>query len=154
MNPKMNIETERLILRRWRPSDSEPYSILNSNSSVMEFLLKPLSRDESDAMIARAEAHFDKYGYGPWAVEIKSSGEFIGFTGLSRPTFEMKFIPCVEVGWRLARAAWGNGYATEADRAISLYKKYGFVEEGRHKRDIKLSPNQYIDTILMGRFVK
>jgi len=127
MKPELNIETERLILRRWRPSDSEPYSRLNFDPSVMEFLLKPLSREESDAMIARAEAHFVEHGYGPWALEVKSTGEFIGLTGLTRPTFETKFTPCVEVGWRLARASWGNGYATEAAHAALAY---GFEKAG------------------------
>jgi ribosomal-protein-alanine N-acetyltransferase len=108
------IETERLILRRWKPSDSEPYANLNSDPQVMEFLLKPLTREESDAMIARMESHFAEHGFGLWAVEVKSTGEFIGSTGLMRPSFEAPFTPCVEVGWRLARSSWGKGFATEA----------------------------------------
>jgi ribosomal-protein-alanine N-acetyltransferase len=123
----MRLETERLILRRWQSTDAEPYAKLNSDPGVMEFLTKRLSRDESDAMIARMEAHFSKHGFGLWAVELKTAGEFIGFTGLARPAFEAHFTPCVEVGWRLARAQWGHGYATEAARQALAF---GFEVSG------------------------
>jgi RimJ/RimL family protein N-acetyltransferase len=123
----MKIETERLFLRRWRSSDSEPFHRLNSNAAVMEFLLKPLSLEESDGMIARMESHFDQYRFGLWAVETKDSKELIGFTGLSRPTFETAFTPCVEIGWRLGRNAWGKGFATEAARAALAF---GFGQGG------------------------
>lgn len=56
-------------------------------------------------------------GYGLWAVEVAATGRFIGFVGLSSPTWDMPFTPCVEVGWRLAQNAWGNGYAPEAAKA-------------------------------------
>jgi RimJ/RimL family protein N-acetyltransferase len=125
----MRLETERLILRRWKSTDAEPYSKLNSDPAVMEFLPKRLSREESDAMIARMEAHFSKHGFGSWAVEIKATGEFIGFTGLSRPAFEAHFTPCVEVGWRLARAHWGHGFATEAARSALAFGFESGLEE-------------------------
>jgi len=123
----MRLETERLILRRWMTADSEPYAKLNSDPAVMEFLLKPLSREESDAMIGRMEAHFGEHGFGPWAVEVKATGELAGFTGLTRVAFETHFTPCVEVGWRLARAFWGKGFATEAARAALAF---GFESAG------------------------
>jgi RimJ/RimL family protein N-acetyltransferase len=123
----MRLETERLILRRWKSTDGEPYAKLNADPAVMEFLTKRLSREESDAMIARMEAHFSEHGFGLWAVEIKATGEFIGFTGLSRPAFEAHFTPCVEVGWRLARAHWGHGFATEAARSALAF---GFEVSG------------------------
>ena len=125
----MKIETPRLILRRWEETDSEPFAKLNSDPAVMEFLLKPLSREESDAMIGRIEAHFTEHGFGLWAVETKGTGELIGFTGLSRPNFETQFTPCVEVGWRLAKSHWGHGFATEAAQAAL---NFGF-----HKADLK-----------------
>lgn len=78
-------------------------------------------------MIARIEAHFSEHGFGLWALEIRKTGEFIGFTGLSRPSFETRFTPCVEVGWRLAQKFWGQGYATEAARAAL---EFGFQEKG------------------------
>ncbi|MGZ3711529.1 MAG: GNAT family N-acetyltransferase [Bdellovibrionota bacterium] len=117
----MNLETERLLLRRWKASDAEPFSLLNSDPIVMEFLLGQLSREESDAMIGRSEAHFEQYGFGPWAVELKSTGALLGFTGLMCPKFETSFTPCVEVGWRLAREYWGRGIATEAARAALAF---------------------------------
>jgi RimJ/RimL family protein N-acetyltransferase len=123
----MNLETERLILRRWMASDSEPFSKMNSDPSVMEFLPKLLSRAESDDMINRLIKHFEERGFGYWALEMKSTGQFIGFTGLVIPNFSSHFTPCVEVGWRLAREFWGKGYATEAARAAL---SFGFEKVG------------------------
>jgi len=123
----MTLETERLVLRRWKSSDSAPYAKLNSDPAVMEFLLKPLSQEESEAMISRAETHFTEHGYGPWAVELKATGDLLGFTGLTRPSFDAHFTPCVEVGWRLARSFWGKGFATEAARAAL---DFGFDKAG------------------------
>lgn len=117
----MILETERLLLRRWKKSDEEPFQKINSDPVVMEFLLAKLSPTESNAMIARAEAHFEKHGFGPWAVELKTSGALLGFTGLTVPAFETSFTPCVEVGWRLAREYWGSGFATEAARAALAF---------------------------------
>lgn len=111
------IETERLILRRWRASDREPFAALNASAEVCEFLPKQLSREESDALASRLEDHFDERGFGLYAVERKDNGAFIGFTGLSVPRFEAAFMPAVEIGWRLDHAQWGQGFATEAARA-------------------------------------
>jgi RimJ/RimL family protein N-acetyltransferase len=90
---------------------------MNADPAVMEFFLKPLDRAESDATAARIRDHFACRGFGPWAVEVPGVAEFIGFVGLSVPTFQAHFTPCVEIGWRLARDHWGRGYATEAARA-------------------------------------
>ncbi|WP_245655925.1 GNAT family N-acetyltransferase [Microtetraspora fusca] len=109
------IETERLVLRRWRETDREPFAALNADPEVMEYFPSTLTKEQSDALADRLEAEFDECGFGLWAVEL--SGEFIGFTGLSVPRFTAHFTPCVEVGWRLARSAWGHGYASEAARA-------------------------------------
>jgi ribosomal-protein-alanine N-acetyltransferase len=86
-----------------------------------------LSREESDAMAGRIQAHFEKHGFGLWAVERRDTEEFIGFTGLAIPAFEAHFTPCVEIGWRLAAAHWGRGFATEAAQAVM---RYGFEELG------------------------
>lgn len=112
-----SLETERLRLREWRDEDLAPFAALNADPEVMEFLPAPLSRSESDAFAQRIRSHFDAHGFGLWATEERATGDFMGFVGLSIPTFEAPFMPCVEVGWRLGRAHWGHGYATEAARA-------------------------------------
>jgi RimJ/RimL family protein N-acetyltransferase len=113
-----NAETERLKLRGWRQEDREPFARMNADPRVMEFFPGILSRPRSDAYADRIEAHFSEHGFGLFAVELRESGEFIGFTGLAVPSFKAHFTPCVEIGWRLASAHWGLGFATEAARAI------------------------------------
>ncbi|MDO8955063.1 MAG: GNAT family N-acetyltransferase [Gammaproteobacteria bacterium] len=114
----MRAETERLILREWQESDIEPFIALNQDLSVMEFFPAVLSPDETRAFIERIRIHFQKHGFGLWALELKSTSEFIGFVGLNIPGFEAKFTPCVEIGWRLSSAHWGKGYALEAARKV------------------------------------
>jgi len=111
------LQTERLVLRRWRPDDHELFAALNADPVVMEHFARPLSRDESDAMAAMVDAAFDQEGFGLWAVEAPGVALFLGFVGLNRVPFQAPFTPAVEVGWRLAREHWGQGYATEAARA-------------------------------------
>lgn len=107
------LRTERLVLRAWRESDREPFAALNADPIVMEHFPAPLSRVESDAFVDRILATFDDHGWGLWAVEVPDDFEFIGFVGLAIPSFDASFTPCVEVGWRLAKDAWGRGYAPE-----------------------------------------
>lgn len=113
--------TERLLLRRWREADRVPVAGMNADPMVMEHFPAPLSRAQSNQMVDRMEAAFAHQGYGLWAVEVRATGRFIGFTGLNPVTFEAHFAPAVEVGWRLVRPAWGFGYATEAARAALAY---------------------------------
>lgn len=80
----------------------------------MQHFPGPLTVDQTKSFIAAAEAHFDRESFGLWATELKDSGEFIGFVGLSIPRFSAPFMPCVEIGWRLAHKHWGRGYAPEA----------------------------------------
>ncbi|MBV9746680.1 MAG: GNAT family N-acetyltransferase [Acidobacteriia bacterium] len=114
----MLVETPRLLLRHWRESDGEAFYQLNSDPRVMEFFPKCLTREESDALIARAEAHFETNGFGPFAAEFRQAGELAGFIGLSVPRFEAYFTPCVEIGWRLAHRFWNQGLATEGATAV------------------------------------
>jgi RimJ/RimL family protein N-acetyltransferase len=90
---------------------------MNADPVVMEYFPDRLTRAESDHLIARIEAGFAAYGHGLWALELRATGEFVGFTGLAIPSFDAHFTPAVEVGWRLRRSAWGKGYATEAGLA-------------------------------------
>jgi RimJ/RimL family protein N-acetyltransferase len=112
--PDGAIQTPRLLLRRWCDSDLPAFAALNDDPRVMEFMPKRLSREESDAMAARIRLLMTIQGFGFWAIEVPGIADFIGFVGLHRPSFEAPFTPCVEIGWRLARAHWGKGYATEA----------------------------------------
>jgi RimJ/RimL family protein N-acetyltransferase len=111
------LRTARLILRQWHASDFAPFAALNDDPAVMEFMPKRLSHAESDMVAARLRDHIEAEGRGLWAVEVPGVAPFIGYTGLSAPGFKAHFTPCVEVGWRLARAYWGQGYATEAASA-------------------------------------
>jgi RimJ/RimL family protein N-acetyltransferase len=121
------IRTERLLLRRWRAEDRAAFAALNADAKVTEFLPGILSRKESDAFAERIEAHFTRHGFGLWAVEIPGRESFLGFIGLSIPRFEAHFTPCVEIGWRLASAYWGQGYATEGARGAL---QFGFERLG------------------------
>ena len=115
------LKTERLHLRRWREADREPFAQMNADTRVMEYFPAPLRRKESDALVDRIEAHFAEHGWGPWAAELRETGEFIGFIGLNVPVFEAHFTPCVEIGWRLAAEHWGRGLATEGAGAVLGY---------------------------------
>ncbi|MGA3102354.1 MAG: GNAT family N-acetyltransferase [Terracidiphilus sp.] len=101
------IRTERLLLRRWRDSDRLPFQAMNADQRVMEFMPARLSPEDSDALIVRAERHFERHGFGPFAVQLLDKLTFAGFIGLSIPAFDAPFMPAVEVGWRLAFDCWG-----------------------------------------------
>lgn len=113
----IQLETSRLRLRPWRDEDFAPFAALNADPQVMAHFPATLDRAESDVLAARCQSLIEAQGWGFWATEIKASGDFIGFVGLHRPIAELPFSPCIEIGWRLARPFWGQGYASEAARA-------------------------------------
>jgi RimJ/RimL family protein N-acetyltransferase len=117
------IETKRLILRTWNNEDTEAYYAINQDPKVIELLLGPLTRNKVTDFILAANKHQEKHGYTLWAIELKKTGELLGFTGLNYTDWQAHFTPAVEIGWRLGSQHWGNGYATEAAKA-SL--EYGF----------------------------
>ncbi|SCF29914.1 GNAT family N-acetyltransferase [Micromonospora saelicesensis] len=120
------LRTDRLVLRRWRDSDLEPWAAMNADPEVREHLGDLLTREQSDASVSRFQADFDQRGYGWWAVEVQATGEFIGFAGLDDVDDDMPFTG-VEIGWRLARSAWGQGYATEGALTV-LAHGFGALE--------------------------
>jgi RimJ/RimL family protein N-acetyltransferase len=114
----MELTTDRLRLRQWRPEDREPFATMNADPVVMRYFPAPLDRAASDAFADRNEAGIARRGWGLWAVELRSTGEFAGFVGLQPVPPAMPFAPAVEIGWRLAAAQHGYGYATEGARLV------------------------------------
>jgi len=117
------IETARLLLRKWKEEDLQPFAEMNRDPDVMKYFLKSLTEEESLVFYNRIQDEFSDYGYGLYAVEKKSDGAFLGYTGFHHISFETDFTPGVEIGWRLKREDWNNGYATEAAKACLLYAK-------------------------------
>jgi RimJ/RimL family protein N-acetyltransferase len=111
------IETERLILRRWQDSDRPAWHAMGQDPAVMEFLGAPLTPEAADTAMERQNALIDSIGHAFWAVERKEDGAFLGFCGLKPGPEGTPLFGETEIGWRLARHAWGAGYAREAAQA-------------------------------------
>lgn len=115
------VTTPRLLLREWRDTDRETFAAMNADPRVSQYLVRPVTRADSDDMVDRVQDCWRRHGYGLWAAERRDSGAFIGYVGLWPAEFDAAFTPAVEVGWRLAYAHWGNGFATEgAAEALRL----------------------------------
>lgn len=121
------IETERLILRTWRKEDAQTYFQINEDPKVAEFVRGPLTMEQINDFITAVNKQQEKHGYTLWAVQLKETGELMGFIGLNYTDWEAHFTPAVEVAWRLGSQYWGKGYATEGAKA-SL--DYGFKQCG------------------------
>ncbi|VVD79412.1 GNAT family N-acetyltransferase [Pandoraea terrigena] len=119
--PTPTLTTERTILRQWQPEDLPLFAALNADRDVMRHFPTTLDRVQSDAIAHRLAQHLETHGYGPWALEIPGATPFAGFVGLMRVGFDAPFVPAVEIGWRLARAWWSKGYATEAAIAAAQF---------------------------------
>lgn len=148
----MRLRTARLLLRPFLPQDLEPFIALNADPEVMRFF--PALRDEAEtrAAMARGAASLAAVGFAPWAMDLPGAG-WIGFCGLSIPTFSAPFTPCVEIGWRLARAHWGQGYATEAARAALAdgFARIGLRQVVAFTATANLPPRRVMDRIGMAR---
>jgi ribosomal-protein-alanine N-acetyltransferase len=123
----MRITTDRLILRPWTDADRAPFAAMSTDAQTMAYLSPLPTRALSDAWIDRHVAHLAEHGFCHWAVERRADGAFLGAVGLAHVSYTEHFTPAVEIGWRIARAFWGQGYAPEAARA-SL--RYGFETIG------------------------
>ena len=117
--------TERLLLRQWCDDDRDPWAAMNADPEVMRHFPSTHTREQADDFVDRHQSLLEERGWGLWAVEVVGGAPFIGCVGLAVPGFEASFTPCVEVGWRIARAHWGQGYAPEAARAAVAF---GFTE--------------------------
>ena len=127
---KYLFQSQRLGFRKWTPADLAPLSALNADPEVMEFFPSTQTTEQTKALLERIDQEFKEFGHCWYAVDTLEDGDFIGFIGLAwNVQEELDFTPSAEIGWRLKKAAWGKGYATEgATRCL----KYGF-------EDLKLS---------------
>jgi RimJ/RimL family protein N-acetyltransferase len=118
------IETDRLVLRRWDvDGDLDAYAEICADPEVMKFIGDGTTRnrDQCAEQIVAFERIWNERAFGLFAVDRVDTGELIGFTGLAIPDFLPEIMPAVEIGWRLARAQWGQGFATEAARAALAF---------------------------------
>lgn len=128
MSNVFELETERLRLRLWRDEDLEPFAALCADPEVMRFFPNTLTRDNTSKLISMGKDCFERHGVFYSPVEIKATGEFIGFVGLDvHLAGALSFAPCVDIGWRLKQSVWGKGYASEAARA---WLRFGFETMG------------------------
>jgi RimJ/RimL family protein N-acetyltransferase len=109
------IHTKRLILRGWREADLRPYFAMGQDREVMRYIGPLATRGDVRSTHDRMNGRLARHGHCFWAVERKIDGRFLGFCGLVRGTPPIGGE--VEIGWRLARHAWGQGYAREAAEA-------------------------------------
>jgi RimJ/RimL family protein N-acetyltransferase len=119
--PAPTLHTKRLCLRYWREEDLSLFAAMNRDPKVMEFFPSLLTREQSDALVEKIKKELEEKPYGLWAVEVVGIAPFIGFVGLHDVPFEAHFTPATEIGWRLAHAHWGRGYAYEAAKEVLAY---------------------------------
>jgi RimJ/RimL family protein N-acetyltransferase len=115
------LETSRLILRTWEKQDIDSMTVINQDPKVCEFLPAIGNRASTEAGVHKIMQHYEEHGFCLYAVELKSTHEFIGWVGLAIPSFDAPFMPAVEIGWRLSSNHWNHGYATEAAKAVLDY---------------------------------
>jgi len=161
-------KSERLGFRHWRNEDLKEFLKLNSDEEVMEHFPRVLSEKEVKEFIDNLKKHYSENGFTYYATEILKTKEFIGMIGLASQEYNSKFTPAIDIGWRLKKSAWGNGYATEGakrcleyafnelaiDKVISvctinnyksekIMKKIGMIKKGEFSHPDMLSHPQY-----------
>ncbi len=112
------VKTARLVLRDWREDDRAEFAAMSADSQVMAHLDGPVERSASDAIIDRLMAEASSQGCTFWAIERNEDAALLGFCGLRRGGHAGTPVPDeLEIGWRLRRDAWGQGFAREAAEA-------------------------------------
>lgn len=114
-------KSERLGFRNWSKNDLDAFAQLNADEAVMEHFPQTLTKARTAEFIERLQQHYDERGYCYFATEVLETGEFIGFIGMAYQRYKTEFAPGVDIGWRLKKAAWGNGYATEGAKRCLDY---------------------------------
>jgi RimJ/RimL family protein N-acetyltransferase len=145
----ITLETERLVLRPLRDDDLDPLADLNADPEVMRFIGDGSTRDRQQTSdgLATARRHWDDQGFGLFATDLRKTGEFAGWIGLAIPSFLPEVLPTVEIGWRLGRAFWGRGFATEGARAV---QRFAFVD-----RDLdRIVSIRHVDNRASGRVME
>jgi len=115
------LRTERLFMTAWTERDAAALEAMGQDPDVMRFFPSVLSREQSSELLGRLKRSFEQRGWGMWAVRELPDGEALGFVGLAQIADDIPIDAAVEVGWRLAREAWGRGLATEAAGASLDY---------------------------------
>ncbi|WP_435949418.1 GNAT family N-acetyltransferase [Psychrobacter sp. DM8] len=115
------LTTERLILRQWQAGDYADFAQMNADAEVMKYFPKRLTTAQSDMIAHKCQQIIEDNGWGFWVVSLKQTNKFIGMVGLNQTHANMPFAPSVEIGWRLQKRYWGQGYATEAARAALCF---------------------------------
>jgi RimJ/RimL family protein N-acetyltransferase len=115
------LRTQRTLLRNWVDADLEPWVAMNADPEVRRYFSFVATREQALAEAQRARTNLTRRGWGPWVLEVPGVLPFAGFVGLFVPAWSAHFTPAVEIGWRLPREAWGQGYASEAAAAAAAF---------------------------------
>ena len=146
MNFKQHLfKSERLGFRQWLNSDLAQMIEINSDPVVMNYFPSIPSVEQTLSFIQKMKVQFDAKGYCYFAVDKLENNEFIGFIGLSEPTFESEFTPCIDIGWRLKSSEWNKGFATEGAKACL---EFGF-EKLKIKSIYSIAPTVNEKSILV-----
>jgi RimJ/RimL family protein N-acetyltransferase len=117
----VRLETDRLLMREWQEGDLKPFAEMGQDPDVMRYFPKQMSQEDAEQFITKSNLFLQHKGFTLWATTVKESGQFAGFVGLAEPSYQTHFTPCVEIGWRLSKKFWGQGFATEAARRVLKY---------------------------------
>jgi RimJ/RimL family protein N-acetyltransferase len=123
----LELHTRRCVLRQWKPSDLAPWAEMNADPEVRRYFSSIATEEQARGEAERCRDAIAQRGWGMWALEVPGVLPFAGFVGLAVPHYDAPWVPAVEIGWRLPRAAWGKGLATEAAQAAL---DFGFARLG------------------------